>query len=61
VVNEWLLDYPDEGMPACSWNYCNTASTVFCTQYAKKDGSSRFVVNVHAAVLAALRNRIRVL
>ncbi|MGP9582705.1 ATP-binding protein, partial [Brachybacterium sp. AOP35-5H-19] len=41
VIDEWLLDHPDEGMRSMLLELLelryDTGSTVFCTQYAKKD------------------------
>ncbi|MDR6413293.1 ATP-binding protein [Pseudarthrobacter sulfonivorans] len=45
VIDEWLLDHPDEGMRSMLLELLErryaTASTVFCTQYAKKDWHQR--------------------
>lgn len=52
IVDEWLLDHPDEGMRSMllellERRYGNT-STVFCTQYAQKDWHQRLGSGVHA-------------
>jgi len=52
VIDEWLLDHPDEGMRSMllellERRYGHT-STVFCTQYAKKDWHQRLGSGVHA-------------
>ncbi|SFV22314.1 ATP-binding protein [Micrococcus terreus] len=52
VIDEWLLDHPDEGMRSMllellERRYGNT-STVFCTQYAQKDWHQRLGSGVHA-------------
>jgi len=60
VIDEWLLDPPNETMRSMLLELLerryDTASTVFCTQYAKKDwhltctggGVSRFCLGVIA-------------
>lgn len=52
VIDEWLLDHPDEGMRSMLLELLerryDTASTVFCTQYAKKDWHQRRGSGVHA-------------
>ena len=52
VIDEWLLDHPDEGMRSMLLELLerryDTASTVFCTQYAKKDWHQRLGSGVHA-------------
>lgn len=52
VVDEWLLDHPDEGMRRMLLELLelryDTGSTVFCTQYAKKDWHQRLGSGVHA-------------
>ena len=49
---EWLLDHPDEGMRSMLLELLerryDTGSTVFCTQYAKKDWHQRLGSGVHA-------------
>ncbi|MFB9075228.1 MULTISPECIES: ATP-binding protein [Citricoccus] len=52
VIDEWLLDHPDESMRSMllellERRYGNT-STVFCTQYAQKDWHQRLGSGVHA-------------
>nr|WP_209895655.1 ATP-binding protein [Brachybacterium fresconis] len=52
VIDEWLLDHPDADMrymllELLEHRYDN-ASTVFCTQYAKKDWHQRLGSGVHA-------------
>jgi DNA replication protein DnaC len=52
VIDEWLLDSPDESMRSMllellERRYGNT-STVFCTQYAQKDWHQRLGSGVHA-------------
>lgn len=52
VIDEWLLDAPNESMRSMllellERRYDNT-STVFCTQYAKKDWHQRLGSGVHA-------------
>ncbi|WP_316249068.1 ATP-binding protein [Brachybacterium sp. Z12] len=45
VIDEWLLDHPDEAMRSMLLELLelryDTGSTVFCTQYAKKDWHPR--------------------
>ena len=52
VIDEWLLDHPDESMRSMLLELLerryDTASTVFCTQYAKKDWHQRLGSSVHA-------------
>ena len=52
VVDEWLLDPPDESMRSMLLELLerryDTTSTVFCTQYAKKDWHQRLGGGVHA-------------
>lgn len=52
VIDEWLLDSPDEAMRSMLLELLerryDTASTVFCTQYAKKDWHQRLGSGVHA-------------
>lgn len=52
VIDEWLLDHPDEGMRSMLLELLerryDTGSTVFCTQYAKKDWHPRLGGAVHA-------------
>ncbi|MGN7251478.1 ATP-binding protein [Arthrobacter sp. SAFR-014] len=55
VIDEWLLDHPDESMRSMLLELLgllerryDTASTVFCTQYAKKDWHQRLGSVVHA-------------
>lgn len=52
VIDEWLLDHPDEGMRSMLLELLerryDTGSTVFCTQYAKKDWHARLGGAVHA-------------
>ncbi|MGL5247331.1 MAG: ATP-binding protein, partial [Brooklawnia sp.] len=52
VIDEWLLDHPDESMRSMLLELLerryDTASTVFCTQYAKKDWHQRLGSGVHA-------------
>ena len=52
VIDEWLLDHPDEGMRSMLLELLerryDTTSTVFCTQYAKKDWHQRLGSGVHA-------------
>ncbi|MGP9615320.1 MULTISPECIES: ATP-binding protein [unclassified Brachybacterium] len=52
VIDEWLLDHPDEGMRSMLLELLelryDTGSTVFCTQYAKKDWHPRLGGGVHA-------------
>ena len=52
VIDEWLLDHPDEGMRSMLLELLerryDAASTVFCTQYAKKDWHQRLGSGVHA-------------
>ena len=52
VIDEWLLDHPDEGMRSMLLELLelryDTGSTVFCTQYAKKEWHPRLGGGVHA-------------
>ncbi|GAA1303259.1 ATP-binding protein [Brachybacterium tyrofermentans] len=52
VIDEWLLDHPDEGMRSMLLELLelryDTGSTVFCTQSAKKDWHPRLGGGVHA-------------
>src|SRR5699024_1856135 len=52
VLDEWLLDPPDEGMRSMLLELLERryghASTVFCTQYAQKDWHQRLGSAVHA-------------
>jgi DNA replication protein DnaC len=52
VIDEWLLDHPDEGMRSMLLELLerryDTASTVFCTKYAKKDWHQRLGSGIHA-------------
>ena len=52
VIDEWLLDHPDESMRSMLLELLerryDCASTVFCTQYAKKDWRRRLGSGVHA-------------
>src|SRR5699024_1717499 len=52
VIDEWLLDPPNETMRSMLLELLerryDTASTVFCTQYAKKDWHQRLGSGVHA-------------
>ena len=52
VIDEWLLDHPDESMRSTLLELLerryDSASTVFCTQYAKKDWHQRLGSGVHA-------------
>lgn len=52
VIDEWLLDSPDESMRSMLLELLerryDNASTVFCTQYAKKDWHQRLGSGVHA-------------
>jgi DNA replication protein DnaC len=52
VIDEWLLDHPDESMRSMLLELLerryDTTSTVFCTQYAKKDWHQRLGSGVHA-------------
>src|SRR5699024_8333135 len=52
VIDEWLLDSPNEAMRSMLLELLeqryDTASTVFCTQYAKKDWHQRLGSRVHA-------------
>jgi len=52
VVDEWLLDKPDTEFRSMLLELielrCGTASTVFCTQFKKKDWHPRLGGGVHA-------------
>ena len=52
VIDEWLLDPPDESVRSMLLELLerryDDASTVFCTQYAKKDWHQRLGSGVHA-------------
>jgi DNA replication protein DnaC len=49
VIDEWLLHHPGEGMRSMLLERrYDTTSTVFCTQYAKKDWQPRLGCGVHA-------------
>lgn len=52
VIDEWLLDAPDESMRSMLLELLerryDSTSTVFCTQYAKKDWHQRLGSGVHA-------------
>ena len=52
VIDEWLLDLPDESVRSMLLELLerryDDASTVFCTQYAKKDWHQRLGSGVHA-------------
>ena len=52
VIDEWLLDPPDESMRSMLLELLerryDTTSTVFCTQYATKDWHQRLGGGVHA-------------
>lgn len=52
VIDEWLLDHPDEAMRSMLLELLerryDAGSTVFCTQYAKKDWHPRLGGGVHA-------------
>jgi DNA replication protein DnaC len=52
VIDEWLLDSPNESMRSMLLELLerryDNASTVFCTQYAKKDWHQRLGSGVHA-------------
>ncbi|MGO3141655.1 MAG: ATP-binding protein [Galactobacter sp.] len=52
VIDEWLLDAPDEAMRSMLLELLerryDAGSTVFCTQYAKKDWHHRLGGGVHA-------------
>ena len=52
VIDEWLLDQPDDAMRSMLFELLErrygNASTVFCTQYAKKDWHQRLGSVVHA-------------
>ena len=52
VIDEWLLDQPDDEVRSMLLELLerryDTTSTVFCTQYAKKDWHQRLGSGVHA-------------
>lgn len=52
VIDEWLLDHPDENMRRMLLELLerryDCTTTVFCTQYAKKDWHQRLGSGVHA-------------
>ena len=52
VIDEWLLDQPDDDIRSMLLELLerryDTTSTVFCTQYAKKDWHQRLGSDVHA-------------
>jgi len=52
VIDEWLLDPPDDGIRSMLLELLerryDATSTVFCTQYAKKDWHQRLGSGVHA-------------
>jgi len=52
VIDEWLLDHPDASMRSMLLELLerryDATSTVFCTQYAKKDWHQRLGSGVHA-------------
>ncbi|MGP5638612.1 ATP-binding protein [Brachybacterium tyrofermentans] len=52
VIDEWLLDHPDDDMRSMLLELLerrhDTGSTVFCTQYAKKDWHPRLGSGVRA-------------
>lgn len=52
VIDEWLLDAPSQQMRSMLLELLerryDTTSTVFCTQYAKKDWHQRLGSGVHA-------------
>ncbi|KAB1946452.1 MULTISPECIES: ATP-binding protein [Brevibacterium] len=52
VIDEWLLDEPDDDVRSMLLELLerryDTTSTVFCTQYAKKDWHQRLGSGVHA-------------
>ena len=52
VIDEWLLDHPEEAIRSMLLELLerryDSASTVFCTQYAKKDWPQRLGSGVHA-------------
>lgn len=52
VIDEWLLDQPDDEIRSMLLELLerryDTTSTVFCTQYAKKDWHQRLGSGVHA-------------
>jgi len=52
VLDEWLLDHPDDEMRSMLLELVerryDSVSTVFCTQYPKKDWHQRLGAGVHA-------------
>ena len=52
VIDEWLLDQPNESVRSMLLELLerryDSTSTVFCTQYAKKDWHTRLGSGVHA-------------
>jgi len=52
VIDEWLLDSPDDSVRGMLLELLerryDATSTVFCTQYAKKDWHQRLGSGVHA-------------
>ena len=52
VIDEWLLDHPDENMRRMLLELLerryDCTTTVFCTQYTKKDWHQRLGSGVHA-------------
>ncbi|WP_205881090.1 ATP-binding protein [Leucobacter insecticola] len=52
TIDEWLLDQPSDSLRGMLLELFerryDTASTVFCTQYAKKDWHERLGGDVHA-------------
>ncbi len=52
VIDEWLLDNPDDSVRGMLLELLerryDSSSTVFCTQYAKKDWHQRLGGGVHA-------------
>ena len=52
IIDEWLLDSPNDSMRSMLLELLerryDTTSTVFCTQYAKKDWHQRLGSGVHA-------------
>nr|WP_318255287.1 ATP-binding protein [Agrococcus baldri] len=47
MIDEWLLDPPDESVRSVLLELLD-APTVFCTHYAKKDWHQRLGAGVHA-------------
>ena len=52
MIDEWLLDNPDDSVRGMLLELLerryDSSSTVFCTQYAKKDWHQRLGGGVHA-------------